>query len=73
MRAVSNSRPLIALSAIGHFSILRHLHEELFIPEAVYREVALVPGAPPERGPRQVEEGSVEDGFDGSGSTTRCP
>ncbi len=38
-KVVVNSTPLIALCGIGELDILRKLYGEIFIPEAVYREV----------------------------------
>ena len=39
LRAVSNSSPLIHLSAISRLHLLRHFHETVLIPPAVWREV----------------------------------
>lgn len=41
MIVVSNSTPLIALSAIGQFSLLQSLYSNMAIPEAVYDEVVI--------------------------------
>lgn len=38
-KVVVNSTPLIVLCGIGQLSILRELYQEIWIPEAVYREV----------------------------------
>jgi predicted nucleic acid-binding protein len=42
---VSDSSALIALSAAGHFSLLRELYGRVLIPAAVHREVVLDPDA----------------------------
>ena len=48
-RAVANSGPLVALSLAGRLGLLTALFKEIWIPEAVYREVAIAglgrPGA----------------------------
>lgn len=48
-RAVVNAGPLVALSLVGRLDLLPALFKELWIPEAVYREVAVAglgrPGA----------------------------
>jgi hypothetical protein len=44
---VSNSSPLIALSAINSFDLLRHLYGTIRIPQAVYDEVAVTGRARP--------------------------
>lgn len=38
-RVIVNSTPLIALSNIGQLELLHKLYEEIYIPQAVYREV----------------------------------
>ncbi|MEE3350668.1 MAG: DUF3368 domain-containing protein [Candidatus Gastranaerophilaceae bacterium] len=38
-RVIVNSTPLIALSNIGKLDLLRLLYSEIYIPQAVYREV----------------------------------
>ena len=40
MKVVSNSSPLVNLSRIGRLSILKHLYGTIFIPGAVFYEVA---------------------------------
>jgi predicted nucleic acid-binding protein len=40
-KVVVNSTPIIALSAIGHFDILKKLYNEIIIPEAVRDEVTV--------------------------------
>lgn len=46
MIIVSNTSPLIALSAIGRFGLLRDLYGEIWIPESVHQEVL---GTTPDR------------------------
>lgn len=41
MRAVINSRPLVALTLSGQLDLLPILFSEFWIPEAVYQEVAI--------------------------------
>ena len=43
-RVVSNSTPLIALSRIGQFTILKKYFSEINIPKAVYDEVVIQGG-----------------------------
>ncbi|MFS0558343.1 hypothetical protein [Brevibacillus sp. 179-C9.3 HS] len=38
-KVISNSSPIIALSMIGHLSLMNELFEEVFIPAGVYREI----------------------------------
>lgn len=40
-KVVVNTTPLIALSHVGHLSVLRELYGEIVIPEAVYRELSV--------------------------------
>ncbi|MBF0606756.1 MAG: hypothetical protein HQL61_04270 [Magnetococcales bacterium] len=39
MVTVSNSSPLISLASIAEFDLLRLFFKEIYIPEAVYKEV----------------------------------
>lgn len=41
MRAIVNATPLIALAAIGRLHLLQDLFDEVIVPQAVYREVAV--------------------------------
>lgn len=41
MIVISNSSPLIALSRIGKLDILKHIFDEVLIPEAVYLETVV--------------------------------
>jgi len=41
VKIVSNASPLIGLVRIGRLELLRQLYKELFIPEAVWREVVV--------------------------------
>lgn len=41
MKVISNASPLIALSAIGKLELLHELYGTVFIPPAVYDEVAV--------------------------------
>lgn len=41
-KVIVNSTPLIVLCGIGHLELLRNLYGEIWIPEAVYREVTAV-------------------------------
>ena len=49
MIVVSDASPLISLTVIGHLELLKHLDEQVLIPEAVYHELtssdAELPGA----------------------------
>jgi predicted nucleic acid-binding protein len=40
MIVVSNSSPLIGLSAIGKLELLENLYQTIYVPEIVFREVA---------------------------------
>jgi predicted nucleic acid-binding protein len=40
LTAVTNSSPLIALSMIGQIDLLFEIFHKVYIPEAVYHEVA---------------------------------
>jgi predicted nucleic acid-binding protein len=49
---VSDASPLICLSAIGQFDLLRKLYGEVVVPTAVWREITRVPPfstAPPQQ------------------------
>lgn len=39
IKVVSNSTPLIALSRIGRFNLLKELFHEIVVPDAVFSEV----------------------------------
>lgn len=54
MTVVSNSSPLIALSALSCLGLLKEIFSEVLIPEAVYREVVLQGQGKP--GARDVQE-----------------
>jgi len=41
MKVVVNATPLIALSLIGHLSLLREMFDEVIVPAAVYEEVVV--------------------------------
>ncbi len=41
LAVVSDSSPLIYLTRLGHLSLLRKLHESVFVPQAVWDEVAV--------------------------------
>jgi predicted nucleic acid-binding protein len=41
MIVVSNSSPLVGLSAVGHFELLRDLYGTIIIPRAVHHEVVV--------------------------------
>ena len=49
MRVVSNTSPIVNLSAVGRLGLLRQLYSRMLIPRAVYAEIAIVgkgqPGA----------------------------
>jgi uncharacterized protein len=49
VKVISNSSPLINFAAIGRFTLLRELYENIVIPAAVYHEVVVAgrgqPGA----------------------------
>jgi predicted nucleic acid-binding protein len=60
MSIVSNSSPLILLAKIGRFNLLRDLFELVYVPESVYREVAIVGSG--RSGSKEVEEG-LESGW----------
>lgn len=64
MKVVSDASPLIALSAIGRLSLLRHLFPETLIPEAVHREIQVEsrPGASEVLQAAWIQTQSVESG-----------
>ncbi len=39
LKVVSNTTPLIALADIGQLDLLQKLYEEVYIPEAVFKEI----------------------------------
>jgi predicted nucleic acid-binding protein len=41
MYTISNTTPLIGLSILGRFELLKDLFENLYIPESVYQEVTI--------------------------------
>ena len=41
MIVVSNTSPIIALSAIGQIELLRKLYEKILIPDAVFHEISI--------------------------------
>ncbi|GFP21991.1 uncharacterized protein HKBW3S06_01217 [Candidatus Hakubella thermalkaliphila] len=54
MIVVSDSSPSIRLAKIKQFSLLKHLFDAIFVPEAVYNEVVV-----PERilpGSKEIDE-----------------
>ena len=59
---VSDSSPLIAFALIDHLAMLRDLFPALWIPDAVYHEVGLAPGAVANPGARPVKE-AVDAGW----------
>lgn len=59
-KVVSNSSPIIALSMIGHLSLLNELFEEVYLPAEVYREIVESQSIR-EHGKRELQE-SVEQG-----------
>lgn len=65
MSAVSNSSPLISLARIGQLGLLRQLHGEMVIPDAVWREVVIAgagqPGADDVRTATWIQRQSVVD------------
>jgi len=60
MVVVSDSGPLIALSKIGRFDLLKLLFGKIYVPMAVYREVAIEGEGKP--GAKDVK-GAVEEGW----------
>jgi len=42
MIIVSDSGPIISFARAGHLKLLRHLFQEIIIPEAVYEEIAII-------------------------------
>lgn len=44
-KIVVNTTPLIALSHVGQLDILKRLYGEIFIPEAVYKELSVKTGS----------------------------
>lgn len=63
MSVVSNASPLINLARIGKLDLLRQLYGELFVPEAVWREVVIEgvgqPGADEVRAATWIKTQSV--------------
>jgi len=51
---ISNAGPLVYLSVLNHFSLLEKLFDTVFIPEAVYQEVALHGRGQPDAGEGQA-------------------
>ena len=43
MNVVSNASPLINLARIGNLDLLQRLYGEILVPEAVWREVVILP------------------------------
>lgn len=41
MKAIVNATPLIALSLVGHLTLLRELFDEVIVPAAVYDEIVV--------------------------------
>ena len=39
MIVVSDASPLISLAVTGHLELLKHLYEQVLIPDAVYQEL----------------------------------
>ena len=39
MIVVSDASPLISLAMTGHLELLKHLYQQVLIPEAVYQEL----------------------------------
>jgi len=54
MRVVSNASPLINLACIGMLDLLKQLYGEIYIPEAVWREVVVEGAGQP--GAEEVKE-----------------
>jgi predicted nucleic acid-binding protein len=60
MKVVSNSSPLISLSLIKQFGLLKSLYGKLYIPKAVYEEVAILGKGEP--GSAETKE-AMENGW----------
>ncbi len=58
MKVVSNASPLIGLSMINHFDLLKKLFNKVYIPEAVYNEMILNGKDKP--GSRETEKAIVD-------------
>ena len=54
MIIVSNTSPIINLSAIGQFSLLEKLFDTIYIPQAVYHEIVVLGTGEP--GSKEIQE-----------------
>ncbi|CAM3676683.1 hypothetical protein BRIN106911_24165 [Brevibacillus invocatus] len=59
-KVISNSSPIIALSIIGHLSLMNELFDEVYLPAEVYREIVESESLR-EHGKRELQE-AVEHG-----------
>ncbi|GED34942.1 DUF3368 domain-containing protein [Brevibacillus centrosporus] len=59
-KVISNSSPIIALSMIGHLSLMNELFDEVYLPAEVYREIVESESLR-EHGKRELQE-AVEQG-----------
>ena len=57
---VSDASPLICLSAIRQFNLLRFLYGEVLIPTAVWREITRVPAFSSAASPQAAEDARAE-------------
>ena len=60
LRIVSNSSPLIALAQVHKFWLLKEIFSQIYIPEAVYREVVVAGEGDP--GCKETKDG-IKDGW----------
>jgi predicted nucleic acid-binding protein len=44
---VSNTSPVVKLAAVGRLDLLEHLFQQVFLPEAVYHEIAITGAGQP--------------------------